>query len=423
MPDLNYSSGKLLRDLSAGLVVFLVALPLCLGVALASEAPLIAGVLSGIVGGIVVGILSGSHTCVSGAAPSLTAVVATQVALLGSFETFLLAVVIGGLIQIFLGIVRAGFLAAFFPSSVIKGLLAAIGVILILKQIPHVLGHDLDPTGEMSFDQPDKENTFSAFAATLGDLHPGAATIGLLSILVLVLWETNKTLKKSPIPGPLVVVIIGILLNWLLDWSGGIMQIDSSHLVQVPVARSMKEFLGDLKTPDFSGWTNPAVYSAAMMVAVITSLESLLNLTAVDKLDPRQRVSSANRELLAQGIGNCIVGLIGGIPMTAGVVRGSVNIDAGAQSKLSTIWHGLLLAVSVVFLAGLLNQVPLACLAAILMVTGAQIGQRVALETNVERGALPVHSVHGHARFDRVHESRHRHPDWHDGEHCVHLEK
>jgi carbonic anhydrase/SulP family sulfate permease len=373
MPDLRYSSGQLLSDLSAGLVVFLVALPLCLGVALASEAPLIAGVLSGIVGGIVVGILSGSHTCVSGAAPSLTAVVAMQIALLGSFETFLLAVVIGGLIQIFLGIVRAGFLSAFFPSSVIKGLLAAIGVILVLKQIPHVLGHDLDPTGDMSFDQPDKENTFSAFLAMLGDLHPGAATIGLLSILVLVLWETNKTLKKSPVPGPLVVVVIGILLNWLLDWSGGIMQIDSSHLVQVPVAKSMNELLGFVRMPKFSDWTNPAVYSAAVIIAVITSLESLLNLTAVDKLDPRQRVSSANRELLAQGIGNCIVGLIGGIPMTAGVVRGSVNIEAGAQSKFATIWHGVLLAVSVVFLAGALNQVPLACLAAILMVTGAKL--------------------------------------------------
>ncbi len=379
MPDSAYSSGKLLRDLSAGLVVFVVALPLCLGVALASGAPPIAGVLSGIIGGVVVGILSGSHTCVSGAAPSLTAVVAAQIALLGSFETFLLAVVIAGLIQIGLGILRAGLLSAFFPSSVIKGLLAAIGVILILKQVPHVLGHDADPTGEMSFEQPDKENTFSAFLAMLDDLHPGAATIGVLSILLLVLWETNKTLKRSSVPAPLVVVVMGILLNWLLDWTGGIFQIESSHLVQVPVATSIGDFLKSLPRPELSAWadpavwTNPAVYSAALTIAVITSLETLLNLTAVDKLDPKQRVSPPNRELVVQGIGNCILGLIGGIPATAGVVRGSVNIGAGAQSKLATIWHGVLLAVSVVFLAGVLNQVPLSCLAAILVVTGAKL--------------------------------------------------
>jgi carbonic anhydrase len=373
MPDSAYSAGKLLCDLSAGLVVFLVALPLCLGVALASEAPLISGVLSGIIGGVVVGILSGSHTSVSGAAPSLTAVVAFQIGLLGSFETFLLAVFVAGLMQIGLGILRAGFLSAFFPSSVIKGLLAAIGVILILKQVPHLLGHDADYYGEMSFDQPDHENTFSAFLAMLSGLHPGAAIIGVVSILLLVLWETNRTLKRSSIPAPLLVVVLGILLNWLFDWQGGILQIESSHLVQVPVAKTFAQFRKFFQTPDFEAWTNPAVYSAALIIAVVTSLESLLNLTALDKLDPQQRVSPPNRELVAQGIGNCILGLIGGIPMTAGVVRGSVNISAGAQSKVATIWHGILLAVSVIFLAGVLNQVPLSCLAAILVVTGAKL--------------------------------------------------
>jgi carbonic anhydrase/SulP family sulfate permease len=374
MPDSAYSSGKLLHDLSAGLVVFLVALPLCLGVAIASDAPPIAGVLSGIIGGIVVGLLSGSHTSVSGAAPSLTAVIATQVLLLGSFEAFLLAVFIAGLIQIALGLCRAGFLSAFFPSSVIKGLLAAIGVILILKQVPHVLGYDADPDGEMSFDQPKtNENTFTALYAMLEDLHPGAAVIGVASILLLVAWEMNPRLKRSSIPAPLVVVVVGILLYWLLDWSGGFLQLDSSHLVNLDVTRSVGEFLKSFQGPDWDAWNNPAVYSAAVMIAVVASLESLLNLTALDKLDPRQRVSPPNRELLVQGIGNCIVALIGGIPMTAGVVRGSVNIDAGAQSKLSTIWHGVLLAVSVVFLAGVLNQVPLSCLAAILVVTGAKL--------------------------------------------------
>ena len=215
------SLATLPRDFTAGLVVFLVALPLCLGVALASGAPLFSGVLAGIVGGILVGMLSGSHTSVSGPAAGLTAVVAAQIASLGSFQAFLLAVVLAGLIQIGLGLARAGFLAAFFPSSVIKGLLAAIGVILILKQIPHVFGHDPDPEGDMAFQQPDRENTFSELIRTLGDIHPGAAVIGLVSIALLVVWDRWKPLKKSAVPAPLVVVLLGVGLSLLFRQLGG----------------------------------------------------------------------------------------------------------------------------------------------------------------------------------------------------------
>ena len=373
MPDTRISVATFARDLSAGMVVFLVALPLCLGVAIASDAQPFAGILAGVVGGILVGMLSGSHTSVSGPAAGLTAVVALQIRELGTFEAFLLALTIGGVIQIGLGLARAGVLAAFFPSSVIKGLLAAIGVILILKQIPHVAGHDADPEGDMAFAQPNDENTFTAFVATLFDLHPGAATIGLLSIALLVLWEKTATLKRSNIPAPLVVVLLGIGLNLLFDVIGGPLDIESSHLVKVPVAAGVSGFLGLLQMPDFSQWANPAIYTAGATLAVVASLETLLNLNAVDKLDPRQRVSPANRELLVQGIGNTLLGLIGGIPMTSVIVRSSVNINAGARTKLSAIFHGMLLLSCVMLLPTYLNMIPLSCLAAILLVTGVKL--------------------------------------------------
>lgn len=277
----------LTKDVTASVVVFLVALPLCLGIALASGAPLFSGVLAGIVGGIVVGSLSGSHTSVSGPAAGLTAIVAMQIATLGSFEAFLLAVVIAGLLQIGLGIIRAGALSAFFPSSVIKGLLAAIGVILILKQIPHLLGHDTDPEGEMSFSQPDHENTFSELGSVLfGDIHVGAAVIGIASIALLVLWGRAKPLKNSIIPGPLIVVLFGVLLQYLFGRFGGAWVIEPSHLVQIPVADSIGGVVDFFTLPDFSQWTNPAIYLAAVTIAIVASLETLLNLEAVDKLDP-----------------------------------------------------------------------------------------------------------------------------------------
>lgn len=374
MTSINPLSPKTMpRDLTAGLVVFLVALPLCLGVALASNAPLFSGILAGIVGGLLVGMLSGSQTSVSGPAAGLTAVVAAQIAALGSFDAFLVAVVLAGVIQIVLGICRAGFIAAFFPSSVIKGLLAAIGVILILKQIPHVIGHDADPMGNKSFQQADNENTFSELAAAIFDIQPGAALVGLFSILLLIFWDKIKVLKKSPVPAPLIVVILGVVLSMILRKVGGQWVIEPSHLVQVPVADSPAAFLGFLTYPNFDALNNPAVYVAAVTIAIVASLETLLNLEAVDKLDPEQRVSPPNRELLAQGVGNVAVGLIGGLPMTSVIVRSSVNINAGVKTKLSAIFHGALILGCVALVPGWLNEIPLSALAAILFMTGLKL--------------------------------------------------
>jgi carbonic anhydrase len=361
------------RDLSAGTVVFLVALPLCLGIALASDAPPFAGILSGIIGGIVIGLLSGSHTSVSGPAAGLTAIVALQIKDLGTFEAFLLALLFAGLIQICLGMVRAGVLGSFCPSSVIKGLLAAIGVILILKQIPHVVGHDSDPEGDMSFFQYDHENSFSSIIAMVDDLHPGPAIIGMLSIILLVAWEKVAFLKKSNLPGPLVVVFLGISFKWLFECIDESLEISANHLVKVPITENVNSFIGLLRSPDFSQWDNPAVYSAGIILALVASLETLLNLNAVDKLDPQQRTSPPNRELIAQGVGNTILAMIGGIPMTSVIVRSSVNINAGVQTKLSAIFHGILLLICVLFFPMILNMIPLSCLAAILLVTGVKL--------------------------------------------------
>lgn len=366
-------SSTLPSDLLASVVVFLIALPLCLGIALASHAPLFAGVVSGIIGGIVIGMFSGSHTSVSGPSAGSTAIVAAQIATLGSFEAFLLAGMIAGLIQIAMGLVRAGGLSAFIPTSVIKGMLAAIGVILVLKQIPHLFGHDTDPEGEMSFIQPDHQNTLSEFVALFADFHLGASVVGLLSIFVLVAWDNIKVLKKSVVPVSILVVVLGVVLQVLFRSYGSRWAISSTHLVQVPVAASFSAMSGFLRTPDFSQWTNPAIYSVAMAVAAVTSLETLLNIEAVDKLDPKQRVSPPNRELIAQGIGNVVNGLIGGIPATSVIVRSSVNINAGGQTKLSAILHGCLLLFCVIMLPTYLNMIPLSCLAAILIFTGFKL--------------------------------------------------
>ncbi|MBC8071942.1 MAG: bifunctional SulP family inorganic anion transporter/carbonic anhydrase [Deltaproteobacteria bacterium] len=367
-----FSAATIGRDLGAGLVVFLIALPLSLGIALASGAPLIAGLVAGVVGGVLVGAWSGSHTSVSGPAAGLAAIVLAQLAVL-SFDAFLLAVALAGLLQIALGLARAGALAAFVPTSVIKGLLAAIGLILVLKQIPHLFGHDADPEGEEDFDQLDRENTFTELLATLSDLHPGAAAVGLSSLALLLLWSRLKPLASSRLPPPLAVVLFGMGAAFVLEQLGGIWLITESHLVQVPLAREVGGVLGLVRTPDFSAWNNPRVYTAALTIAAVASLETLLNLEATDRLDPQQRVSPPNRELVAQGVGNVVSGLLGGLPVTSVIVRSSVNIYSSAATKLSTMTHGALLGGSVLLLPGLLNRIPLSCLAAILIVIGAKL--------------------------------------------------
>jgi len=375
-PSLSPLSASTLRgDLTAGLVVFLAALPLCLGVASASSAPYFAGVLAGIVGGIVAGVLSGSHTSVSGPSPGLSAIVLAQLAALGSFHIFLMAVVVAGLVQIALGVARAGFVAAFFPSSVIKGLLAAIGLLLILKQAPHMLGWDADPEGDMAFLQPDNENTFSELWKVAARIQPGAAAVGLVSLAILIAWENWKLLKKVPVPAPLVVVLFGAAGNLLLQRVGGSWLIQSKQLVRVPVAGSFGEFFGFLESPDFSQWANPAVYTAGLTIAAVASLETLLNLEAVDKIDPQQRSSLPSRELWVQGIGNVTCGLVGGLPISSAIVRSSVNVNAGSKTKLSTIVHGTLLLGCVLLIPSWLNVIPLSCLAAILLITGTKLAR------------------------------------------------
>lgn len=368
----GFSPANLGKDLAAGLVVFLVALPLCLGVALASNAPLFSGILAGVIGGIIVGLLSGSQTSVSGPAAGLTAIVAAQIGALKGFDAFLLAVLLAGVIQIVLGLIKAGSVAAFFPSSVIKGLLAAIGLILILKQIPHALGHDPDYLGDESFDQPDQENTFSELVKSVLKIHPGAALIGIASFALLMAWEKSK-LKKSVLPAPLVVVVLGVLASLGLRRIGAGFEIESSHLVQVPIAEGLSGVAKLLAFPAFSQLNNPLVYKAALTVAIVASLETLLNLEAVDKLDPEKRPSPPNRELIAQGIGNMISGFLGGLPMTSVIVRSSVNINAGGKTKLSAIFHGVLLLACVLLLPHVLNLIPLSALAAILLATGFKL--------------------------------------------------
>ncbi|MDX1965332.1 MAG: SulP family inorganic anion transporter [Pirellulales bacterium] len=362
-----------MRDLIAGLAVSLVALPLCLGIAQASGAPLLSGVWAGVIGGVVVGWLSKSPTSVSGPAVSTAAVVAAQIPLLQSYHTFLLAVVIAGFMQMGLGLLRSGFLSDFFPGSVIKGLIAAIGIILILKQIPHLLGHDADPEGDFAFLQVDHSNTFYELGEMFWDIHPGAAVVGLGSIGLLWLWDTQPGLKSMLIPGQLVVIVLGVGVSRLFQRLGDDWTIIANNFVQLPLVPQLADYAKFLAWPDFSQWTNLAVYGSAATIAAVASLETLLNLEAADRLDPRQRISPASRELFAQGAGNVLAGLVGGIPITSMIVRSSVNVQAGALSRWSTIFHGLWLLVGVLFFSFWLNMIPLACLAAILFYTGIKL--------------------------------------------------
>lgn len=368
---------NLKHDFPASIVVFLVAVPLCLGIALASGAPLFSGIIAGIVGGIVVGVLSGSQLGVSGPAAGLAVIVLTAIQDLGSFQIFLVAVMLAGLIQLALGYVKAGIIGYYFPSSVIKGMLAGIGVIIFLKQIPHAFGYDKDYEGSVTFAQPDGHNTLSELYYMFEAITPGALIITAVCLAILILWE-RPFMKKQRIfqliQGPLVAVVAGILLNQVFK-SSATLNLAPEHLVSIPVSESLSGFFGQFTFPDFSQITNGAVWVTAFTIAVVASLETLLCLEATDKLDPYKRIAPANRELKAQGVGNFISGLIGGLPVTQVIVRSSTNIQSGGRTKSSAIIHGFLLLISAMIIPFVLNMIPLASLAAILFLVGYKLAK------------------------------------------------
>lgn len=365
------------NDLPASIVVFFVALPLCLGIALASGAPLFSGLIAGIIGGVVVGALSGSKLGVSGPAAGLAAIVLTAIGSLGGYENFLLAVVLGGLIQIIFGVLKAGIIGYYFPSSVIKGMLTGIGIIIILKQIPHFFGYDAEAEGADSFIEQSGENTFSAIANISDNIILGSLLMGIIGLGILLLWD-NVLSKKgkifSIIQGPLVAVVVGIIF-YQITKDDSTLGIAKSHLVSVPVPDSFNSFIGQFSMPNFGAITNIDIWVVAFTIALVASLETLLCVEATDKLDPDKNVTPTNRELFAQGTGNIISGLIGGLPITQVIVRSSANIQSGGKSKLSAIIHGLLLLISIIVIPNLLNMIPLSVLAAILFIVGYKLAK------------------------------------------------
>ncbi len=375
--------GNLSSDVPAAIIVFLVAVPLCLGIALASGAPLFSGIIAGIIGGVICGSLSGSQLGVSGPAAGLAVIVLTAIGDLGAFDVFLCAVVIAGVFQVLLGILKAGVIGYYFPSSVITGMLAGIGIVIFIKQIPHAFGYH-------------GQNT-STFSNIMESVSPGAVLITALSLVVLVLWQTETFKKKRVfqiLQGPLVVVAGGILLGYLitdLSLLGESFQLrtvgDDSQMVQLPVAGSLSEFLGQFTLPDFSALSNPAVWMTGATIAIVASLETLLCLEATDKLDPYKRVAPANRELMAQGVGNVASGMIGGLPITQVIVRSSTNIQSGGKTKLSAILHGLVLAVAALAIPSVLNMIPLASLAAILFMVGYKLAKPALFKKMYKLGA------------------------------------
>lgn len=376
------------NDLPASIVVFFVALPLCLGIALASGAPLFSGLIAGIIGGIVVGAASGSHIGVSGPAAGLAAIVLTAIGTLGGFENFLLAVVLGGAIQLGFGILKAGIIGYYFPSSVIKGMLTGIGIIIILKQIPHFFGYDPDPEGDFAFFQVDGENTFTEILQTFNNISPGATIIAIIGLAILLLWS-NVLSKKGKIfqliQGPLVAVVVGIIFYNLTKGSE-LWGISTDHLVSVPVPEDATSFLAQFSFPNFDGITNPQIWITAFTIALVASLETLLCVEATDKLDPEKRVTPTNRELLAQGTGNIISGMIGGLPITQVIVRSSANIQSGGKTKMSAIIHGFFLLTSVILIPRLLNMIPLSVLAAVLFIVGFKLAKPTLFKTMYNLG-------------------------------------
>jgi len=367
-----------MSDFSASIVVLLVALPLCLGIALGSGAPLFSGIIAGVIGGIVVGLASGSQLSVTGPAAGLTVIVATAILKLQVFEAFLLAVVIAGILQIILGFIKAGVIGDYIPNSVIKGMLAAIGLILILKQFPHLIGYDADFGGDESFEQDNKENTFSGILSAINYITPAAIVIGIASLLILILWE-QKFMKSQKwiqvIPGPLVVVLVGTLISEYFKMYQPDLALENKHLVSLPIAANLGDFFSFFTFPQLQYLKNPDVWITGVTLAIVASLETLLGLEAVDKLDPLKRVSPTNRELKAQGLGNIFSGLLGGLPLTSVVVRSSANVSAGAKTKMSAILHGVFMLLCVAFIPLILNKIPLSALAAILIFTGYKLAK------------------------------------------------
>lgn len=368
---------NLKSDLPASIVVFFVALPLCLGIALASGAPLFSGLIAGIIGGIVVGSLSGSKIGVSGPAAGLAAIVLTAIAALGGYENFLVAVVLAGVIQILFGILKAGIIGYYFPSSVINGMLTGIGIIIILKQIPIFFGYDEESAWDLEFFEIDGGNTFSELFSMLDNIHLGAALIGLVALVLLVLWE-KVLAKKSKIfeliQGPFVVVILGIVF-YVVTKNYEVLSISENHMVRVPIPQDAADFLQQFSFPNFTVITNMEIWITAFTIALVASLETLLCVEASDKIDPNKNVTPTNRELLAQGVGNLVSGLIGGLPITQVVVRSSANIQAGGKTKLSAILHGFLILISVILIPKLLNMIPLSVLASILLLVGYKLAK------------------------------------------------
>ncbi|MGM0579871.1 MAG: SulP family inorganic anion transporter [Bacteroidota bacterium] len=379
---------NLKSDIPASIVVFLVALPLCLGIALASGAPLYSGLIAGIVGGIVVASLSGSPTGVSGPAAGLAVIVLAAIQDLGSFEIFLMAVVLAGIIQIVMGFLKGGIIAYYFPSSVIMGMLSGIGIIIFIKQIPHAFGYDSSPEGDLSFVGSGGENTFSELLNMLDFISPGAVIITLVSLAILLFWEASFMKKQKVfqlIPGPLVAVITGAVLNQVFSGMPDF-SLRADQSVNVPLAESFSGFLGNFTFPEMAALTNPQVYITAVVIAVVASLETLLCVEATDKLDPYKRVTPTNRELKAQGVGNIISGMIGGLPITQVIVRSSANIQSGGRTKASAIIHGFLLLGSIIAIPYLLNLIPLATLAAILFIVGYKLAKPALFKKMYKQG-------------------------------------
>lgn len=363
------------QDLPASVVVLLVALPLCLGIALGSGAPPMSGLIAGVVGGIVVGLLSGSSLSVSGPAAGLTAIVVAALQVL-PFDSFLLSVVLAGVLQIVLGYLRAGVIGDYVPNSVIKGMLAAIGIILVLKQVPHLVGHDADYEGDETFLQPDTKNTFSEILSSIPHITPLAAGIGLVCLLLIIIFE-SKLFKGFPVfkyvPIPLVIVIVGVLMETFMTSPTQFLQPD--QLVQLPIVTKTSQLIGLLTFPDVSAVMNPVVWTTAVTLALVASLETLLSIEAVDKLDPLKRATPTNRELKAQGVGNILSGMLGGLPVTSVIVRSSANVNSGGRTKTSAIAHGVMMLLCVVMVPGVLNLIPKAALAAILIYTGYKLAK------------------------------------------------